>query len=146
MPNLGRGLRLALTYNPMTLLYSTSVISREPSRGASLFQISFRPWIMPTMEHRSQGRYRMNETALLSLPGMHPSPATLLNISASGCLLESDLDIAPGTEILATLSSMFLICTTRHSRPSSRGTFLIGAVVIRNWPKDKCDDSRKNFQ
>src|SRR6202049_189028 len=92
---------------------------------------------MPNMEQRSQGRYRMNETALRSMPGGSPRPATLVNISSFGCLLESDLNIAPGTEILASLNAMFLICTARHSRPSSKGTFLIGASVARSWPKDE---------
>jgi len=61
----------------------------------------------------------------------------MVNISALGCLIESDLDIAPGTEILANLNWMFLTCTARHSRPSSNGTFLIGALVRNRWPKDE---------
>ena len=83
----------------------------------------------------------MQETALLSVPGMHPSSGSLVNISASGCLIESEINIAPGTEILASLNSMFLICTARHSRPSSKGTFLIGALVTRRWPKDDAQPS-----
>ena len=71
---------------------------------------------------------------------MCPKPATVVSISPSGCLLESDINIAPGTEILASLNSMFLICTARHNRPSSKGTFLIGASVMRTWPKDVSDD------
>ena len=79
----------------------------------------------------------MNEAALLSIPGGSPSRATVLNISPSGCLIESDMDITPGTEILVSLKSIFLICKARYSRPSAKGTFLIGASVMRNWPKEE---------
>lgn len=89
------------------------------------------------MERRTQKRHKMNQSALLSIPGAPVSSATIMDISQSGCLIDSAVDITPGTEILASLNSIYLVCVTRHSRPSTHGTFRIGASVVRSWPKEE---------
>lgn len=93
------------------------------------------------MDRRSHPRHKVNQPICLFIGGVNdadPVPATLVDISASGCMFESDRCITPGTEILVDLSLMLLVCTVRHCRLSiAGGTFLTGASIVRSWPKDE---------
>ena len=92
------------------------------------------------MDRRSENRYPASETACISVagnPAIRRTNVRLLEVSASGCRLESDLYLEPGTEILLTLTSLILIGTVRHCQDAGNNRFRFGILISRRWPKDE---------
>lgn len=91
------------------------------------------------MERRATDRHSVSKQVFISAGEGAKTcrrSAALLNLSATGCCLESDLLVTPGSELLVDLNEFLLVGEVRYCEPSKDGRFRIGLSILRRWVQD----------